>query len=132
MSKRNPGKILNRVPVFTADLILTIPTIQMKPQLGDMQQLLNRSIVLITECLKRVVIWGQSRRTSFDNKAADAYYKDVSKLDEAGANPYPRLQPADALCRFLVIFFNIVSFRKYLRIYIFFKKTCELIHIFEI
>ncbi len=97
ISKRNPGKVLNRVPLFCADLVLVIPTIQLKPQLNDMQAILNRSIVLITECLKRVVIWGQSRTMSFDNKSNEGYYRDI-KLDEA-ATAYPRLEAADALCK---------------------------------
>lgn len=103
VSKRSPGKILNRVPLFSTDLILTIPTIQTKPSLSDMQQLLNRSILLITECLKRVVIWGQARRTSFDIKSGDAYYKD-NKTDELTAVAYPRLQPTDALCKIINIY----------------------------
>jgi len=97
VSKRNPGKILNRVPLLTADLILTIPTINIKPQIPDMQQILNKSVSMIMESLKRVVIWGQHRATSFDAKSTDPYYKDASKqAAEDASHAYPRLQPADA------------------------------------
>lgn len=112
VSKRNIGKALNRVPLFTSDLVLTIPTIQLKPPLTDMQALLNRSIVLITECLKRVVLWGQARQTSFDEKSAESYYKDPNKVaEDVNAAAYPRLQGADVLCKtdFELMIYNVFN-----------------------
>jgi dynein heavy chain len=97
VSKRNPSKILNRIPLLTADLTLTIPTIQLKPAVNDLQAYLTKSINLINESLKRVVIWGQRRQVSFDARATDPYYKDPSRgQDDAQTIAFPRLMPADA------------------------------------
>ncbi|ODM96104.1 Dynein heavy chain 5, axonemal [Orchesella cincta] len=102
VSKRNPGKVLNRVPLFFADLTLTIPTITLKPTLNEMQQALSRGIQLICECLKRVIIWGQIRRSSFAQDAETPFYKDPTKGGQSHDEPvaqFARLQPADAYLR---------------------------------
>ena len=98
MSKRNPGKIENRGPLFIADLVVAIPTIVLKPTLEETQMVLSRSVQLIVESLKRVVIWGQSRRSSFDSTVEESYFKDVLKdVGSAEVQPYQRLQAQEAL-----------------------------------
>lgn len=101
ISKRNPGKILNRVPLFIAELTLTIPTITLKPTLQEMQQVLVRGIQLICESLKRVILWGQVRRTSFAADSDAPFYKDAENNEaaEEGVAQYGRLQHADAYCK---------------------------------
>lgn len=101
ISKRNPGKILNRVPLFNAELILTIPTITLKPTLSEMQVVLNRGIQLICESLRRVILWGQLRRSSFSDDTDRPFYADsqkneASKEQDEGTG---RLQHADAYCK---------------------------------
>ncbi|CAG7714181.1 unnamed protein product [Allacma fusca] len=99
ISKRQPEKQVNRIPLFTADLILAIPVVQVKPPLEDAQMILGRSIQLVVESLKRVVIWGQTRRSSFDMQSQEAYYKDTSKLPENEAQPYERLMAQEQMVR---------------------------------
>jgi len=54
--------------------------------------------MIIVECLKNVVIWGQNRRMSFDATTEDSYFKDVAK-DNAPlieVKTFERLQAQEA------------------------------------
>lgn len=58
VSKRNPQKIENRVPLFLTDLVVAIPTITIKPSLEDLQVVLKTGVQNIVDILKHVVRCG--------------------------------------------------------------------------
>lgn len=96
ISKRNPEKIQAVIPLFYADLTLTIPTISLKPSLEEIQQILNRGVQMVVEILKRVVLWGQSRRYSFVDKTDDPVYKSDNAI-QSGDGGFDRLRNTEFL-----------------------------------
>ena len=94
ISKRNPQKVPHHIPLFYTDLMLTIPSISLKPGVDEMQQTLTRGTQMIVNPLKRVLMWGQSRRLSFSGTEEGPFYKsrEAKRASIESVVPYSRLE----------------------------------------
>ena len=55
------GRVRESQPVFSADIVLSVPSVTMKPTLEDLQKGLNQAVQCITAVMKCVFQWGQER-----------------------------------------------------------------------
>lgn len=50
----------DRVPLFTANIVLAIPTIMLLPGLDEIQQCVNKAIQIILKMAEDIPIWEQT------------------------------------------------------------------------
>lgn len=60
-------KKTSRQPLFSSNVLLSLPNVVMRPSLDDIQQAVNQGVQLIVGVTKEVYLWGQDR-TEFENK----------------------------------------------------------------
>lgn len=62
-------KKASRQPLFSSNVLLSLPNVVMRPSLDDIQQVVNQSVQLMVGVTKEVYLWGQDR-TEFDKETS--------------------------------------------------------------
>lgn len=61
-------KKMSRQPLFSSNVVLSLPNVVMRPSLDDIQQVVNQGVQLMVGITKEVYLWGQDR-TEADKEA---------------------------------------------------------------
>ena len=66
----NDDKKTSRQPLFSSNVLLSLPNVVMRPSLDDIQQVVNQGVQLMVGITKEVYLWGQDR-TEDDKETTD-------------------------------------------------------------
>ena len=67
----NDDKKTSRQPLFSSNVLLSLPNVVMRPSLDDIQQVVNQGVQLMVGITKEVYLWGQDR-TEFNKETSSS------------------------------------------------------------